>query len=82
VSTLRLRRLGRGQYATRDGRYVIENDSASMGEWDDLSEPEWFIYTAEQVQRGDYGPPEAVNLDGLPTLREARAYIERNLSDG
>ena len=80
-----LTRLGRGRYATKDGLFLIESDCPSLGDRYDLQgntiayeaerASEWFVYDATdpRVQRGDYGPPDALR-DGFDTLREASAW--------
>jgi hypothetical protein len=81
-----LRRIGRGRYSTRDGRYVIESDVPGLGEWDEPRPTEWFVYdvgniedNTGQVVEGNYGPPDALT-DGFPTLRAARDYVEKLVS--
>jgi hypothetical protein len=69
-----LTRLARGRYVTPDG-YLIESDNASVGEFDEVSDPEWFVYDPLTAARGDYGPPEAM-ADGFPTLRAAKQWLE------
>jgi acyl dehydratase len=75
--TMNLTRLARGRYKTPTG-YVIESDNASIAEYDEVSDPEWFVYDPETAARGDYGPPEAL-ADGFSTRRAAVDYLTQLL---
>jgi hypothetical protein len=56
-----------------NGTHRVERDSGSSDEWDQLSEPEWFVYALPV--RNDYGPPDAITE--FETLREGKRYIDR-----
>jgi hypothetical protein len=84
--TVAVKRLARGRYLTTDGRFLIESDCPSVGESYDLQgnmiasederASEWFVYdtSSRAVQRGDYGPPDALG-DGFGTLRDAKRWV-------
>lgn len=73
-----LKKVGPRQYRTSDGRFHIERDVDSIGEYDEIGDLMWYVYDSATVDRGVAGPPDA--LIETRTLAAAVDWVERNQS--
>jgi hypothetical protein len=78
-----VKRVGAGQYATPDGRYLIEHEAlerececlscqAGLACRNDGVALHWFWHVWD-VERGDYA--EGTDFSSFATLREAKAWL-------
>lgn len=74
---MRLKRIRAGEYRTSDGAFDIIKDPQSGGECDGWGFVSWLVFA-----KGDNEPLHLCGSPHCPTLRDARAELERYIATG